>query len=124
MNLSHLQNFIVTEHTPTPYIAVPELVSKMPTLRDLSVLYSADLSQAPEAGEIYPPPRLGAPGGGLLTQCSTLLTSITLSNLEPADPIFAQLPRSLESLHLLAMQDGYIQGPRGVIHKDYRSDSS
>ncbi|KAJ7768139.1 hypothetical protein DFH07DRAFT_954714 [Mycena maculata] len=107
----HLRSFIVTEHTPTPYIAVPELVSKMPALRDLSILFSADLSRDRDAGEMYPPFKLGTPGGGLLTHRSPLLTTITLSNLEPADPIFSQLPHSLESLHLLAMQDGYIPGP-------------
>jgi hypothetical protein len=107
---AQLRTFVITEHTPTPYITVPELVSKMPALHDLSILFSADLSRDRDAGEMYPPFKLGTPGGGLLTHCSPLLTTITLSNLEPADPIFAQLPHSLESLHLLAMRDGYIPG--------------
>ncbi|KAJ6607654.1 hypothetical protein B0H10DRAFT_545716 [Mycena sp. CBHHK59/15] len=99
-----LQKFSITEHTPTPYIPVPELISGMPALRDLSVLFSADLTR--DSADLYPPFRLGIPGGELLTPRSPLLATITLSNLEPADPIFAQLPRSLESLHLLAMGTG------------------
>ncbi|KAJ7890318.1 hypothetical protein B0H13DRAFT_1887609 [Mycena leptocephala] len=47
-----------------------------------------------------PPFRLGNAGGELLTRRSPLLASVTLSNLEPTDLIFAQLPRALQSLHL------------------------
>ncbi|KAJ7720134.1 hypothetical protein DFH07DRAFT_972716 [Mycena maculata] len=109
-----LQKFSITEHTPTPFIPVPELISGMPALRDLSILFSADLTR--DSADLYPPFRLGIPGGELLTLRSPLLATITLSNLEPADPIFAQLPRSLESLHLLAMGDWYIPGPESPPH--------
>ncbi|KAJ6531411.1 hypothetical protein DFH09DRAFT_1409440 [Mycena vulgaris] len=104
----HLGNFTVTEHPPTPYIPVPDLVSQTPALRQLSILFSADSTRA--AGEIYPPFRLGTPGGELLTNHSPLLTSVTLSNLEPSDPIFGQLRSSVMSLHLLAMRDFYAPG--------------
>ncbi|KAJ7474861.1 hypothetical protein FB451DRAFT_1246859 [Mycena latifolia] len=100
-----LQKFAVTEHTPRPYIPIPDLVSQMPALRDLSVLFSADFTR-PE-GDIHPPFQLGTHGGGLLTNRSPCLNSVTLSNMEPADPIFGQLPSCLKSLHLLAMRDMY-----------------
>jgi hypothetical protein len=85
------------------------MVSQMPALRDLSVLFSADITR--EADDIYPPFTLGIREGEELTHNSPLLTSVTLSNLEPADPIFEQLPASLEALHLLAMRDLYVPGP-------------
>ncbi|KAJ7857107.1 hypothetical protein B0H14DRAFT_3864808 [Mycena olivaceomarginata] len=47
-----LWTFVITEHTPTPYITVPELVSKTPALHDLSILFSADLSRDCDAGEM------------------------------------------------------------------------
>ncbi|KAJ7101656.1 hypothetical protein C8R44DRAFT_859205 [Mycena epipterygia] len=50
-----LRIFTITEHTPTPYIPVPDLVSRMPTLRELSILYSADLSRDRDAGDMYLP---------------------------------------------------------------------
>lgn len=80
----------------------------MPALRELSVLYSADLTRDRDAGDIYPPFRLGSAGGQLLTSCCQYLASVTLSNLEPGDPIFAQLPIGIRSLHLLATVDGYL----------------
>ncbi|KAJ7265211.1 hypothetical protein C8J57DRAFT_1622307 [Mycena rebaudengoi] len=104
------RKFAVTEHTPTPYIPVPDLVCGMPALRELSILFSADLSRDRNAGEIYPPFVLGNVGGGLLTRRTPLLSSVTLSNLEPVDPIFAELPPALQSLHLLTMVDGYLPG--------------
>ncbi|KAJ7488590.1 hypothetical protein B0H11DRAFT_1913071 [Mycena galericulata] len=112
LNLSwpRLRKFTVTEHTTTPYIPVPDLVCGMPALRELSILFSADLIRDRDAGEIYPPFVLGTAGGELLTRHSPLLSSVTLSNLEPADPIFVQLPPALQSLHLLAMVDGYLHG--------------
>ncbi|KAJ7731450.1 hypothetical protein DFH07DRAFT_968770 [Mycena maculata] len=108
-NWSHLRKFSVTDHTPSPYIPVPQLVSRMPVLQDLSVLFSADITR--EADDIYPPFTLGIRGGEELARHSPLLTSVTLSNLEPADPIFEQLPASLEALHLLAMRDLYVPRP-------------
>ncbi|KAJ7443929.1 hypothetical protein B0H11DRAFT_2203846 [Mycena galericulata] len=104
----NLRALTVTEHTPTPYVPVPELVFQMPALRELSVLFSADLTR--DLGEVNPPFRLGTPGGALLTCSSPLLSTVTLSNLEPGDPIFAQLPPTLDSLHLLAKRDVYVPG--------------
>ncbi|KAJ7721391.1 hypothetical protein B0H16DRAFT_1896514 [Mycena metata] len=105
-----LRMFTITEHTPTPYIAVPDLVSGMPALRELVILYTAELSRDRDAGDLYPPFVLGTADQTVLESRSPLLTSVTLSNMEPADPIFAQLPRLLPSLHLLAMVDGYRPG--------------
>ncbi|KAF8127782.1 hypothetical protein K438DRAFT_2000581 [Mycena galopus ATCC 62051] len=103
-----LRKFTVTEHTPTPYIPVPDMVSQMPALRELRVLFTADLTRDRDAGDMYPPFMLGTADGELVTRCCPLPASITLSNLEPTDPVFAQLPRALESLHLLAMVDGVL----------------
>ncbi|KAJ7216626.1 hypothetical protein GGX14DRAFT_605587 [Mycena pura] len=101
-----LRKFTITEHTPTLFIPVPDLVSQMPALRELSVLYCPDSSRDWNAGEGCPPFRLGTATGGLLTSCCPHLVSVTLSNLESGDPIFAQLPHGLQSLHLLAKGDG------------------
>ncbi|KAJ7301389.1 hypothetical protein DFH08DRAFT_978795 [Mycena albidolilacea] len=105
-----LRQFSVTEHTPTPYISVPDLVARMPAIRELSVLYSADLTRID--GELYPPFTLGIPGGENLSRHCPLLNRVTLSNMGRVDPIFQQLPASLESLHLLAVRDHYISGER------------
>ncbi|KAJ7802323.1 hypothetical protein B0H14DRAFT_2892602, partial [Mycena olivaceomarginata] len=105
-----LRQFSVTEHTPTPYISVPDLVARMPAIRELSVLYSADLTRID--GELYPPFTLGIPGGENLARHCPLLNRVTLSNMGRVDPIFQQLPASLESLHLLAVRDHYISGER------------
>ncbi|KAJ7725174.1 hypothetical protein B0H16DRAFT_1594912 [Mycena metata] len=90
----HLRKFAVTEHTPTPF------------LTELAVLYSADLSCT--AGELRPPFTLGVPRGRLLTERSPRLTSVTLSNLKPDDPVLRQLPSTLEALHAVATWDLYI----------------
>ncbi|KAJ7171165.1 hypothetical protein C8R46DRAFT_1087852 [Mycena filopes] len=104
-----LKTLCVTEHTSTPYIAVPHILAGMPALEEFSILFSADLSR--DADDIYPPFTLGVVGGDVLTRHSPHLTSVTLSNLVPTDPIFVQLPSSLEALHLSAMLDLYIPGP-------------
>ncbi|KAJ7187037.1 hypothetical protein C8R46DRAFT_1058647, partial [Mycena filopes] len=70
-----LRKFGVTEHTPTPYLPVPVLIARMPALRELRILFSADLSRG--ASELH-------------------------------DPIFNQLPTSLEALHIVAAWDLYI----------------
>ncbi|KAJ6528602.1 hypothetical protein B0H19DRAFT_1194897 [Mycena capillaripes] len=105
-----LRQFSVTEHTPTPYISVPDLVARMPAIRELSVLFSADLTRSD--GELYPPFTLGISGGENLACHCPLLNRMTLSNMGRVDPIFRQLPASLESLHLLAVRDHYIFGER------------
>ncbi|KAJ7847118.1 hypothetical protein B0H14DRAFT_2770523 [Mycena olivaceomarginata] len=101
---------LISGHTPTPYISVPDLVARMPAIRELSVLYSADLTRID--GELYPPFTLGIPGGENLARHCPLLNRVTLSNMGRVDPIFQQLPASLESLHLLAVRDHYISGER------------
>ncbi|KAJ7472052.1 hypothetical protein FB451DRAFT_313658 [Mycena latifolia] len=55
----HLQKFVITEHTPTPYLSVPELTSQMPALR-VQVLFSADLARRDT--ELRPPFALGTLG--------------------------------------------------------------
>ncbi|KAJ7766310.1 hypothetical protein DFH07DRAFT_809525 [Mycena maculata] len=100
-----LQLFTVTEHTPTPFIPIPQLVAQMPALQSLAVLFTADLSR--DRNDVFPPFRLGIMNGDLLTNLSPHLTSVSLSNMEHNDPIFGQLSSSLESLHLLPMRDLY-----------------
>ncbi|KAJ7824030.1 hypothetical protein B0H13DRAFT_1919363 [Mycena leptocephala] len=58
---------------------VPDLISQMPALRDLSTLYSADTSRDRAAGDLYPPFILGTTDGELLTRRSPLL----IPNLRP-----------------------------------------
>ncbi|KAJ7703863.1 hypothetical protein B0H16DRAFT_1902176 [Mycena metata] len=105
----HLRKFTVTEHTPTPFLTVSDVTAQMPALQELAVLYSADLSRP--AGELRPPFTLGVPGGRLLTEGSPRLTSVTLANLKPDDPVFRQLPSTLEALHVVATWDLYIPEP-------------
>jgi hypothetical protein len=50
------------------------LVSRMPVLQEVPILYSADLSGDPDAGDIYPPFVLGTAAGELLTRRCPLLT--------------------------------------------------
>ncbi|KAJ7191714.1 hypothetical protein GGX14DRAFT_597170 [Mycena pura] len=40
-----LLHFAVTEHAPATFIPIPELVAHMPALRDLAVLFTADLTR-------------------------------------------------------------------------------
>ncbi|KAJ7083973.1 hypothetical protein B0H15DRAFT_402094 [Mycena belliarum] len=101
-----LRKFVVTEHTPTPYLSVPELTTRMPALRELSVLFSADLVRT--GSELRPPFTLGNLDGPLLSDSSPHLHTVTLSNLQPDDPIFSQLPRDLDALHIRAACDLYI----------------
>ncbi|KAJ7242850.1 hypothetical protein B0H12DRAFT_840236 [Mycena haematopus] len=100
-----LREFTITEHTPTPFIPVPKLVSQMPALRVLSVLFTADTTRNPN--DLFPPFTLGIMDGEVLTAHSPHLTSVTLSNLKADDPIFRQLPTSLESFHHLALRDRF-----------------
>ncbi|KAJ7453582.1 hypothetical protein B0H11DRAFT_2070384 [Mycena galericulata] len=101
-----LKRFTVTEHTPVPYLLVPEIISQMPVLFELSILYSSDLTRSPE--ELRPPFTLGTLDSRPLTAGCAHLRSVTLSNLQPADPIFAQLPVTLEAVHIVAARDLYI----------------
>ncbi|KAJ7187032.1 hypothetical protein C8R46DRAFT_1058631 [Mycena filopes] len=101
-----LRKFTITEHTPTPYIGVSQLVLQMPALRELAVLFSADLTRSVD--ELCPPFTLGDDDGQLLANNSPYLMSVTLSNLGPDDPIFKQLPTTLEALQVVATWDLYI----------------
>ncbi|KAJ7216684.1 hypothetical protein C8J57DRAFT_1396371 [Mycena rebaudengoi] len=105
----HLSRFVVTEHTATPFIPIPDMIAQMPSLRELAILFSADTNRNEE--ELQPPFTLGVHTGRPL---SPLLTSVTLSNMEPADPIFKQLPTSLDGLHIMAARDAHLpfQQPR------------
>ncbi|KAJ7083977.1 hypothetical protein B0H15DRAFT_849619, partial [Mycena belliarum] len=102
----HLLKFVVTEHTPTPYLSVPDLTSHMPALRELSVLFSADLTRT--STELRPPFTLGTLDGRPLSDASPHLHTVVLSNIQPDDFIFAQLPRGLDALHIRATGDIYI----------------
>ncbi|KAJ6516871.1 hypothetical protein C8R47DRAFT_407190 [Mycena vitilis] len=100
-----LRTFVAAEHLPTPYISIPVLTAQMPALRELSVLFSADMSR--EVGD-GPPFTFGVPDGRLLTDACSRLTSVTLANSQPTGPIFKQLPATLEALHLVVARDLYI----------------
>ncbi|KAJ7850919.1 hypothetical protein B0H14DRAFT_3866477 [Mycena olivaceomarginata] len=100
-----LQRFTVTDHTPTPFIPVPQLVAHMPALQSLAVLFTADLSR--DRNDLFPPFRLGRENEKSLITVPPRLASVSLANMQEDDPIFSQLPSSLESLHLLPMWDPY-----------------
>ncbi|KAK6984979.1 hypothetical protein R3P38DRAFT_3102448 [Favolaschia claudopus] len=106
----HLQKLVITEHTPTPYVAVPDIVANMPALRDLQVLYTAPVSHNfPDlpTSRISPVLHLGSTTCSTLSDTCPLLSSVTLGNLLPGDSIFAQLPATLSSLRLRAPVDPY-----------------
>ncbi|KAJ7203556.1 hypothetical protein GGX14DRAFT_570000 [Mycena pura] len=100
-----LRNLTITEHTPAPYLSVPDIISQMTAVRRLSVLYTADKSR--DVGERRPPFTLGVRGGDIVN-ASPYLREVTLSNLQPDDPIFQQLPSRLEALHIVAAEDLYL----------------
>ncbi|KAK7059844.1 hypothetical protein R3P38DRAFT_2679546 [Favolaschia claudopus] len=100
-----LESFTVTEHIPSPYYPVPRLISHMPLLRELSVLFTADLSQSDSRR--HPPFFLGSVNGKQLDALPPGLSSARFSNLTSEDPIFAQLPTTLTGLHIEAAEDLY-----------------
>ncbi|KAK7002282.1 hypothetical protein R3P38DRAFT_2647956 [Favolaschia claudopus] len=105
---SRLRTLVITEHPPTPYIPVCDIVANMPVLRRLEVLYTLDITgDNAQRRSIFPPFHLGDESGRALSNCCPLLSVINLGNLLPSDPIFAQLPPSLSSLHLRAPVDPY-----------------
>ncbi|KAJ7689045.1 hypothetical protein B0H17DRAFT_647461 [Mycena rosella] len=77
----------------------------MPALHELSVLFSADLTRT--GAELRPPFRLGTFDACSLSDVSPHLHTVTVSNMQPADPIFHQLPRDLDALHIRAACDHY-----------------
>ncbi|CAK5271262.1 unnamed protein product [Mycena citricolor] len=100
-----LQTLIISEHTPAMYLLVPTFTARMPQLRTLELLYSADMGRTSD--ELRPPFVYGDSAGNPLAQTLPLLTSLSLSNLAADDPIFSQLPPSLTALHFHARRDPY-----------------
>ncbi|KAJ7230620.1 hypothetical protein GGX14DRAFT_584003 [Mycena pura] len=96
----NLQQFIVSEHAPLPFIPVANLVARMPELRSLAILFTA---RAPDRFPV--PITVGASDGDSLEDFTPHLTSVSLANVACDEPIFGQLPRALESLHLMPMWD-------------------
>ncbi|KAJ7287204.1 hypothetical protein C8J57DRAFT_1653110 [Mycena rebaudengoi] len=79
------------------------MISQMPALRELSVLFvRRDVGQ---------PRPLGTFAGQPLSATCPHLNSVTLPNIEPTDPIFAQLPVFLDALHLMGARDQFYQPP-------------
>ncbi|KAK7028739.1 hypothetical protein R3P38DRAFT_934656 [Favolaschia claudopus] len=105
---SRLRKLAITEHPPTPYIPVCDIVSNMPVLRHLEVLYTLDITgEDARRRRIFPSFYLGDESGRALSDSCPLLSVISLGNLLPSDPIFAQLPPRLPSFHLRAPVDPY-----------------
>ncbi|KAK6969132.1 hypothetical protein R3P38DRAFT_2671424 [Favolaschia claudopus] len=105
---SRLRKLAITEHSPAPYIHVCDIVSNMPVLRHLEVLYTLDItSEDARRRTIFPSFHLGDESGRALSDSCPLLSVISLGNLLPSDPIFAQLPPRLPSLDLRAPVDPY-----------------
>ncbi|KAK7046952.1 hypothetical protein R3P38DRAFT_3346582 [Favolaschia claudopus] len=102
----HLESFAVTEHTPSPYYSARRLISHMPCLKELSMLYTADLTRTD--GQLKPPFTYGASDGKKLATVAPRLSSLRLSNCAPEDTIFVQLPDALTGLHIYATKDLYI----------------
>ncbi|KAJ7070082.1 hypothetical protein C8F01DRAFT_543331 [Mycena amicta] len=92
-----LREFTIRDEFPRPFIPVPTLIDHMPVLGTFRALYAATAPYAP-------PINLGCPGGSNLSGSCPHLTSVSISNWHADDPIFAQLPESLESLHLLRVR--------------------
>ncbi|KAK6977974.1 hypothetical protein R3P38DRAFT_3120319 [Favolaschia claudopus] len=102
----HIRTFAITEHKPTPYITLSHLISKMPSLRDLQTLYTAEVPPD-RVAPVFPSYHLGDSNSqSALTSCH-LLSTATLGNILPGDPILAQLPASLRCLHLRAPVDPF-----------------
>ncbi|KAK7002275.1 hypothetical protein R3P38DRAFT_1730632 [Favolaschia claudopus] len=105
---SRLRKLVITEHPPTPYIPVCDIVANMPVLRRLEVFYTLDITgEDARRRRIFPSFHLGDESGRALSDSCPLLSVISLGNLLPSDPIFAQLPPRLPSLDLRAPVDPY-----------------
>ncbi|KAJ7211182.1 hypothetical protein GGX14DRAFT_623730 [Mycena pura] len=100
-----LQQFSVTEHAPSPFIPVPNLVAQMRALQSLALSFTPYPERKPDDFPV--PITLGTINGDSLEDFAPHLTSISISNVAGDDPIFGQLPRTLESLHLMPMWDLY-----------------
>ncbi|KAK6980785.1 hypothetical protein R3P38DRAFT_3118099 [Favolaschia claudopus] len=103
----HIRRLAITEREPSPNVPVPELISNMPALRDLEVLYTLDTTRAAHMKGRFPSFHLGDQSGRMLSDRCPLLSRVTLGNVLPDDSIFAQLPACLESLMLRAPVDPY-----------------
>ncbi|CAK5271244.1 unnamed protein product [Mycena citricolor] len=107
-----LQSLAVSEHTPSRQLLVPALTAHMPSLCDLQLLYAADMSRTSEG--LRPPFAYGDPAGRSLRHILPRLTALSLSNVSDDDPIFSQLPESLNALHIHARCDPHY----GADHAD------
>ncbi|KAF7303579.1 hypothetical protein MIND_00587200 [Mycena indigotica] len=108
-----LRNFSATDHPPIPLVPITQLVTHMPVLKSLSALYTTDFTS-----NLRPPFLLGRPSPPFLTETCPLLASVSLSNIGISDPIFLQLPSSIDELHLLAVRDSYGRGQRRPRRRD------
>ncbi|KAK7014280.1 hypothetical protein R3P38DRAFT_3206025 [Favolaschia claudopus] len=102
----HIRTFAITEHKPTPYITLSHLISKMPSLRDLQTLYTAEVPPD-RAIPVFPSFHLGDSDSQSALPSCHLLSTATLGNILPGDPILVQLPASLRCLHLRAPVDPF-----------------
>ncbi|KAJ7207565.1 hypothetical protein GGX14DRAFT_635522 [Mycena pura] len=93
------------EHAPSPFIHVPNLIAQMPVLRSLGILFTP----SPQRNSFNLPVAftLGTSDGSQLGDISPHLTSVSFSNIGSDDPIYRQLPSTLESLHLMPLCDRY-----------------
>ncbi|KAJ6576805.1 hypothetical protein B0H10DRAFT_2443692 [Mycena sp. CBHHK59/15] len=96
-----LRRLILTEHPPMTYSYLQPMLGDMPVLSELSVLFVADMSR--DQRSLRCPFTYGVAGDRKLGSGSPLLASVSLSNLEPTDPILNQLPVDLVTLQVLAL---------------------
>ncbi|KAF7325015.1 hypothetical protein MKEN_00543900 [Mycena kentingensis (nom. inval.)] len=97
-----LRVFTVRDKQPTPSVPILHLARRMPRLVELHALYAL---VSPSEGP-YTRFKLGDPDGPLSPDAERLrhLTSFSISNWNVDDPLFAQLPETLEDLHLVDVQ--------------------
>ncbi|KAF7302297.1 hypothetical protein MIND_00797200 [Mycena indigotica] len=93
-----LTSFVVTEHPPRPHIPADQLVSNMPHLRNLELLFTPNHVLAD-----FPPFNIG----GRTQALPSKLSSLSLSNVNEHDPIFSAIPDCITTLRLLAVTDLY-----------------
>ncbi|CAK5281165.1 unnamed protein product [Mycena citricolor] len=106
-----LRSFTAREHTPSPYMLTHALLSKMPLLRELALLYAAEITGGP--AELHPPFPYATDRDLTLSSLCPYLTSVVISNVRADDPILALLPTSLHTLRIVAERDSYrVEHPR------------
>ncbi|KAJ7135863.1 hypothetical protein C8R44DRAFT_869562 [Mycena epipterygia] len=88
-------------------MSVPDLVARMPAIRELSILFSADLTGMDD--ELYPPFTLGIPRGENIAHHCPLLNKVTLFQHRARGSDFSATSRILRILgDLLAVRDHYM----------------